>query len=66
MKALLVIDAQNGIVNFGDFQEEIAKIERVIKDFKHQGSPVIFVKHLDDNEESQLYEKSVGADIHSS
>jgi nicotinamidase-related amidase len=66
MNALLVIDAQNGIVNFGDFQGEISKIENIIKDFKDHGNSVIFMKHLDDNEESPLYEKSVGSELHSS
>jgi nicotinamidase-related amidase len=66
MKALLVIDAQNGIVNFGDFQEQIAKIEKIIRDFKNHGSPVIFIKHLDDNEESPLFQKSGGSELHRS
>jgi nicotinamidase-related amidase len=66
MNALLVIDAQNGIVNLGDFQEEISKIENIIKDFKDHGNSVIFMKHLDDNEESPLYEKSESSELHSS
>ncbi|WP_255553769.1 hypothetical protein [Psychrobacillus sp. INOP01] len=38
MKALLVIDVQNGIVNFGDFKEELSLIENVIKNFKDSNS----------------------------
>ena len=66
MKALLVIDVQNGIVNFGDFKEELLLIENVIKDFKESNSPVIFMRHLDDAEESPLYKHSVGSELHSS
>ncbi|HJF30989.1 MAG TPA: isochorismatase family protein [Sporosarcina psychrophila] len=66
MQALLVIDVQNGIVNFGDFQEELSIIESVIKDFKENGKPVIFIRHLDDVEESPLCKGSVGSELHSS
>ena len=52
MKALLVIDVQNGIVNYGDF--------------KDNNNPVIFMRHLDDAEESSLYKHSVGSELHSS
>lgn len=66
MQALLVIDVQNGIVNFGDFQEELALMENVINDFKSDGRPVIFVRHFDDEEESPLYKGSSGSELHSS
>jgi nicotinamidase-related amidase len=42
MEALLVIDVQNGIVKTGDFSDELQKIEKVIKNFKDRGRPVIF------------------------
>ncbi|MCZ0704555.1 nicotinamidase-related amidase [Natronobacillus azotifigens] len=66
MKALLVIDVQNGIVRFGDFQKELSTMENVIKDFKANAMPVIFMRHLDDAEDSPLYKKSVGSELHSS
>lgn len=66
MKALLVIDVQNGIVDFGDFKEELALIENVIKDFKENNNPVIFIKHYDNEEESPLKKDSMGSEIHSS
>lgn len=66
MEALVVIDVQNGIVNFGDFQDELSIIENVIKDFKENGKPVIFIRHLDDVEDSPLYRGSVGSELHSS
>ncbi|OBZ08270.1 isochorismatase family protein [Bacillus sp. FJAT-26390] len=66
MKALLVIDVQNGIVNLGDFKTELALMESVIKDFKTGSLPVIFVRHFDDSEESPLYKGSVGSELHGS
>lgn len=66
MKALLVIDVQNGIVNFGDFKEELSLMENVIKDFKDSKNPVIFMRHVNDMEESPLYKNSVGSELHSS
>ena len=66
MKALLVIDVQNGIVNLGDFQEELSLMENVIKDFQETNMPVIFMRHLDDEEESGLYKNSIGSELHNS
>lgn len=56
MKALLVIDTQEGIVGFKDFKNEINSIEILIKDFKRQGLPVIFIQHFDDNKEDVLHQ----------
>ena len=33
MKAILVIDVQNGIVELGEFTEELSRMENIIKDF---------------------------------
>lgn len=66
MKALLVIDAQNGIINFKDFKEELSLMKKIIEDFKEQELPVIFMKHLDDIEESPLHKNSSGAELHTS
>ncbi|QTD40491.1 cysteine hydrolase family protein [Sporosarcina sp. Te-1] len=66
MEALLVIDVQNGIVEHGEFQEELAKIEKMILHFKEKGKPVIFMRHLDSVEESPLYEGSRGSELHES
>ncbi|MCM3709449.1 cysteine hydrolase family protein [Sporosarcina luteola] len=66
MEALLVIDVQNGIVDFGDFEEELGLIQNIVKDFKGKGKPVIFVRHLDDVEESPLYRGSAGSELHPS
>ncbi|MCK6206337.1 MULTISPECIES: cysteine hydrolase family protein [Bacillus] len=65
-KALLVIDVQNGIVDIGDFQHELSLMEKVIKDFKDNGMPVIFMRHMDDLIESPLYKDSLGSEVHAS
>jgi len=41
LQALLVIDVQNGIVNFGDFKEELSGMENIIKDFKSNRLPIM-------------------------
>lgn len=66
MKALLVIDAQNGIVNQKDFTEELKRIERIIGNFKEKGRPVFFMRHFDDIKESPLYRDSKGSELHDS
>ncbi|MEH7225337.1 isochorismatase family protein [Bacillus sp. JJ1566] len=66
MQALLVIDVQNGIVNFKDFSEEINKIQQIIQDFKAKKLPVIMVRHFDKNEENPLHRNSKGSEIHES
>src|SRR5699024_6203064 len=66
MKALLVIDVQNGLVDLGDFDDDLAKMESVIKDFKKDNHPVIFMRHVDDIEESPLYKGATGSELHHS
>ncbi|MFA1822666.1 hypothetical protein ACDX78_21355 [Virgibacillus oceani] len=63
MKVLLVIDVQNGIVNFGDFKQVLTLREIIIKDFKASGLPVIFMRHFDDMVESPLYKHSTGSEL---
>lgn len=66
MKALLVIDVQNTIVEFKDFKQELNNIEVVIKDFKKREEPVIFIRNVDDEETSSFYKKSLSSKLHSS
>ncbi|MGO1368833.1 MAG: isochorismatase family protein [Senegalia sp. (in: firmicutes)] len=66
MKALLVIDVQNGIVNMRDFKEELSLIENVISDFKEKRYPVIFLRHMDEDKGSSLYKEYEGSKLHSS
>ncbi|MFC3418027.1 isochorismatase family protein [Salinicoccus hispanicus] len=66
MKALLVIDLQNAIVDLKDFQQELDNIESIIKDFKKDGAPVIFIRNIDDQETSPFYKKSASSELHPS
>ncbi|THE13078.1 isochorismatase family protein [Bacillus timonensis] len=66
MQALLVIDVQNGIVNFKDSSEELTKIQHIIQDFKAKNLPVIMVRHFDKIEENPLHRNSSGSEIHES
>lgn len=38
----------------------------VIKDFKVSNNPIIFIRHMEDNEENPLYRNSVGSELHRS
>jgi len=66
MKALLVIDAQNVIINQKDFTKQLTHIENIITDFQAKDLPVIFMRHVDDIEESPFYKGSKGSEIHDS
>lgn len=66
MEALLVIDAQNVIIDYRDFSEELNTIEKVIQHFKTQDYPVIFMQQLEDSKESPFYKESIGAELHHS
>lgn len=67
MKALLVIDVQNGIVECGDFKDELSRMEDIIEDFEENKEPIIFIRHIDDDDEdSPLYRDSAGSELHHS
>lgn len=63
MKALLVIDLQKGIVEKREFKEEIDNIRYLLDYFKQNKLPIIFTKHLEENEESDLYKYKDGIEI---
>ena len=66
MKALLVIDAQNAIVEFKNFQQELNSIESIIHDFKENEEPVIFIRNLDDEETSPFNKELPSSELHHS
>ncbi|WP_430786828.1 isochorismatase family cysteine hydrolase [Virgibacillus flavescens] len=47
MRALLVIDVQNVLVEQVDFHAEKERIKKLISEFKQNDEPVIFVRHTD-------------------
>ena len=64
MKALLVIDAQKAIIDSKDFENELNKIETVIKDFKAKNYPVIFVRNIADDEKSLFNKENPSSELH--
>ncbi|WP_342571874.1 isochorismatase family cysteine hydrolase [Paenibacillus sp. FSL R5-0749] len=55
-KGLIVLDVQHGLTSLRDVSVPIAKIQSVIAIFEKMNWPIVFTKHLDqDNEESSLY-----------
>lgn len=66
MKALLVIDVQNGIVDLADFSKELSIIETTIQEFQSKGQPVLFLKHVVDEPKNPLYKESTGSELHPS
>lgn len=58
MKALLVIDFQNGFFQMGDFSKEKERVRNLIKDFKRNEQPVIFMRHKDNDKESPITDGS--------
>ena len=58
-KALIVLDVQYGITSLKDFTVQLGKIEEVIADFEQQHEPIIYMKHVDyDQEASSLFYKN--------
>ncbi|MBM6613849.1 isochorismatase family protein [Desemzia sp. RIT804] len=66
MKALLVIDVQNVIVEFKDFQEELKNIENIMWDFKEEDAPVIFIRNIEEDETSLFYKEASSSELHHS
>ena len=64
MKALLVIDAQKAIIDSKDFENELNNIEVVIKDFKANKYPVIFVRNIADDEKSPFHKENQSSELH--
>lgn len=63
MKALLAIDFQNGFLKMGDFRQEKKNVQRIIKDFKCNNQPVVFMQHRDENTESPIAFGSEGSEL---
>ncbi|MCG7377919.1 isochorismatase family protein [Paenibacillus sp. ACRSA] len=57
-KALIVLDVQQGIVRLRDVSEPVAKIQSVIAEFEERDWPIVYMKHVDyEQEDSSLYYK---------
>ena len=66
MKTLVIIDGQNEIVEFKDFQQELNKIEIIIQDFKENEESVIFIRNLDDEQTSPFNRELPSSELHPS
>lgn len=66
MKALLVIDTQNGIINQKDFTDELTHMANIMDSFKDGRRPGIFLRHMYDTGGSPLYKDSIGSELHHS
>ena len=55
-KALIVIDVQRGLTSLRDVSATVGKIELLIADFEKLNWPIVFMRHVDNqDEESSLY-----------
>lgn len=66
MKALLVIDVQNIIVEVKNFHQELENIEGIIQNFKAEDDSVIFIRNIDDDEKSPFNKKVLSSELHHS
>lgn len=63
MNALLVIDAQNTLLQSGDFRKEVSVIRKMVNDFKSSGSPVIVMRHVSEEEHHSFYREEAGSQL---
>ncbi|MCO7125813.1 isochorismatase family protein [Sporolactobacillus shoreicorticis] len=64
MRALLVIDVQQGFVDSGNFDKVIDRIEFLIKQFKNNEEPIFFIRHKEDNPQSLIQDGTPGSKIY--
>lgn len=58
MKALIVLDAQKGLLNKKDFSNTLKNINMLINDFKSKGDIVLLTQHFSDDSDSPFYKGS--------
>lgn len=63
MRALLVIDVQQGFVDSGDFEKVIDRIDYLVHRFKHSHEPIFFIRHKVENTHSLIQDGSPGSAI---
>lgn len=66
MEALLVIDVQKGLVQQGDFANEISRINGLIQQYDKEKKLIVFMKHTDEDPESTLYIDGDGVNLEDS
>ncbi|MET1248828.1 isochorismatase family protein [Sporolactobacillus sp. STCC-11] len=63
MRALLVIDVQQGFVDAGNFAAMVDRIEQLVHVFKKNNEPVFFIRHHDEDSHSLIQEGTPGSKI---
>jgi nicotinamidase-related amidase len=61
MRALIVLDAQKGILKEKDFSSQLAHIDQLMDEFNETGELVIATRHLDDVPDSIIHEEGRGS-----
>lgn len=59
-RALIVLDVQEGMLKEQDFSGQLAYIDQLMDEFNENEELIVATKHLDDFEESMIYEHSAG------
>lgn len=63
MRALIVLDAQNGMLEQKNFDSQLRIIHQLIDEFRSNNECIIATKHLDEAAESMIYKNSQGAEV---
>ncbi|PRY74221.1 isochorismatase family protein [Alkalibacterium olivapovliticus] len=63
MKALIILDAQKGIIERKDFNSQLDNIHKLIDQFQENGDLVLATRHIDKEEGSLIYHKSDKSNI---
>lgn len=63
VRALIVLDVQKGMLKQQDFSMQLAHIDQLMDEFNENGELIVATKHLDDMEDSIIYEHSDGVNL---
>lgn len=63
MQALIILDAQKGLLKMKDFSKEINHIYTLIDDFKQRDQIVISTRHILEHSDSIFDPKSVDSEL---
>ncbi|WP_085523641.1 cysteine hydrolase family protein [Tuberibacillus sp. Marseille-P3662] len=64
MRALLVIDVQEGLLQLTDSNQTVASIKQIMNDFQAKKEPIIAMRHFDEAEGSPVQKGTSGVNLH--